>query len=220
MITLLSKPRNDTGWVALFVCGLLAATQVLQAQTNSADRMALPNPPAVAPAIQATFTPMTEEERLHQYFKDTLSPTSLLSAGAAAGIGQWRFRPTAWGEGGEGYGKRFASAYVEHIERESMMFGLSSALHEDNRYIPSGRPTSGARLGYAVESTFLARRDDGSRRISVSRLVAFAGAAALSRMWQPAGNRTLRNGAVNFGSSLSVAVGFNVAREFLPRLIH
>jgi hypothetical protein len=162
---------------------------------------------------------MTEEQRLHQYIKDTLSLTSFLSAGAAAGIGQWRDRPTAWGEGGEGYGKRYASAYVEHIERETMMFGLSSALHEDNRYRPSGRPTAGARIGYAVESTFLARRDDGSRRFSVSRLLAFAGAAALSRVWQPAGNRTVRNGAVNLGTSLSVAVGFNVAREFLPGLI-
>jgi hypothetical protein len=99
-----------------------------------------------------------------------------------------------------------------------MMFGLSSALHEDNRYLASGLSGGGARVKYALASTFLARRDDGSKRLSLSRLAAFAGASALSRWWQPAGQRTFRNGAVNFGTSISVAAGFNVAREFLPRL--
>ncbi len=197
------------------VLALSASGHVMLAQTNEADRLEIPAP---VPTLSAPFVPMTQEERLHQYFQETLSPTSFLTASVAAGIGQWRDSPKPWGEGASGYGKRFASAYTEHFERETMMFGLSSALHEDNRYIRSGQSGSAARLGYAVKSTFLARHDDGSRHLSFSKLAAFAGAAALSRMWQPAGYRTFRGGAANFGTSFSVAVGFNVAREFLPRL--
>ncbi|HTS27653.1 MAG TPA: hypothetical protein VMH81_17385 [Bryobacteraceae bacterium] len=177
-------------------------------------------PPPAVPAIPALYHPLTPQERLHEYLRSTFSATSLLAAGAAAGIGQWRNRPTGWGQGGEGYGKRFASAYVDHFERETMMFALAGAFHEDNRYYQSGRSGTGARLGYAVESTFLARHADGSRHFSISRLAAFAGAAALSRMWQPRGNRSFGNGAANFGTSMSVAVGFNIGREFLPGLIH
>ena len=204
----------------LLGCWLVAATQVSWAQTGAADRAALPS---LQPDAQTAPTPlewMTAEDRIHQYYRDLLSPTSFLTAAAAAGIGQWRDRPTAWGLGGEGYARRYASAYVEHFERQTLEFGLSSALHEDNRYVQSGRSGAGARTKYAVESTFLARREDGSRRLSISRLAAFAGAAALSRIWQPAGSRTLGGGVSNFGTSFSVAVGFNVAREFLPGLFH
>jgi hypothetical protein len=221
VIATFRKPRHDAPWALLIVCGLLAASQVTRAQTTgSADRVAIAN---AQPDAQTAPTPlewMTAEERLHQYYRNLVSPTSLLSAGAAAGIGQWRDRPTAWGLGSEGYARRYASAYVEHFERETLAFGLSSAFHEDNRYVPSGRAGAGARIGYAVESTFLARHEDGSRHLSISRLAAFAGAAALSRMWQPRANRTIGGGVANFGTSLSVAVGFNVAREFLPRLFH
>jgi hypothetical protein len=163
---------------------------------------------------------MTQEQRLAQYVKDTLSPTSFLSASDAAAIGQARDRPAAWGQGGEGYGKRYASAFVEHYERETMLFGLSSALHEDNRFVPSGDTRVSRRVGSAVASTFLARHDDGSRHFSFSRLIAFAGAAALSRMWQPEHNRHVGGAIANFGTSISVAVGFNEAREFLPQVFH
>jgi hypothetical protein len=67
-----------------------------------------------------------------------------------------------------------------------------------------------------VKSTFLARRDDGSRRISYSRIVAFAGAALISRLWQPRSTNSLHSAALNFGTSMGVAAGFDVAREFWP----
>ena len=186
------------------------------AQSNSADRLMVDPIPAIKPF----YIPMTEQERLHQYFKDTLNPTALLSAGAAAGIGQWRNRPENWGLGAEGYSRRLASAFTEHFERETLLFGLSSAFHEDNRYVPSGLSSKGGRVAYAVKSTFTARHNDGTRHVSFSRLAAFAGAAALSRLWQPAGYRGVRSGLANLSTSVSVAVGFNVAREFLPQIIH
>jgi hypothetical protein len=33
---------------------------------------------------------------------------------------------------------RFGSSYAEHIVQETLMYGASSALHEDNRYVRSG----------------------------------------------------------------------------------
>jgi hypothetical protein len=188
------------------------------AQTNTADRVAIPNSPSKAQTLAAPFAPMTPQQRLHRYLRDTLSTTSVVAASMAAGVGQWRDRPKAWGEGGEGFDKRFASAWTEHFERETLMFGLSGALHEDNRYFRSGQSGAAARAAYAAKSTLLARHDDGSRHFSFSRLAAFAAAATLSRMWQPEGYRTFASGAASFGTSLSVAVGFNVVREFVPRL--
>ena len=163
---------------------------------------------------------MTQEARLRSYGKELVSPVSFLSSAVGAGIGQWRDRPPEWKQGGEGFGLRFGSSFAQHVTGSTLMFGLSSALHEDNRYFQSGDAAFGSRLRYALESTVLARHDDGSRHVSFSRIGALAGAAMISRAWQPAHYRTVRGGVASFGVSMAVTAGFQVAREFLPALLH
>lgn len=159
---------------------------------------------------------MTEGDRLRLYFQGLASPLSLVSSAAGAGIGQWRDRPKEWTQGTEGYGFRYASSYATHVLRETLLLGASAALHEDYRYARSGQPGSGSRIRYAVASTFRSRRDDGSRRLSLSRIGVFAGAALLSRMWQPKSTRSVRSAMLSMGTSIGVSAGFNVAREFWP----
>ena len=208
---------------AILACLLCAPHYSLMAQTPDADRaieQKTPenvNPP---PPGQPAFVPMTESQRLREFLKDTVSPLSLVNSAASAGLGQARDRPKEWKQGAEGYGMRYGSAFAEHIVRETLEFGASSLLHEDNRYIPSGQAGAKARIAYAVESTFLARRDDGSRRLSYSRIGAFAGAAFISRLWQPHSTAGARSATINFGTTIGIATGFNVAREFLPRVFH
>ena len=213
------KAQKYTNAAALCACLLLAASTALLGQTSTgADRVAAPmmSEAAKAPAGQAPYVPMTHGQRRREYVKDTFNVLSLVTSGASAGIGQWRDRPREWQQGAAGYSRRFASSYAEHVVQETFMFGAASALHEDNRYVRSGQSGTGNRIKYAVASTFLARRDDGSRHFSFSRLAAFAGASMVSRLWQPESGRNFRGGAVNLGLSFSVAVGWNVAREFLP----
>ncbi|MBZ5726994.1 MAG: hypothetical protein LAP87_18605 [Acidobacteriia bacterium] len=204
----------------VLVCLFLVAAHLSVAQTpRTADRVD-PRPPVQPSAKPPGFVPMTEGERLRQYLKDTFHPISLVSSAAAAGIGQWRDTPPEWKQGGEGFGKRFASSYAEHIVRETMLFGASSVLQEDNRWFPSERQGAGARIGYAVESTFLAHRNDGTRRLSFSHIGSFVGAAFVSRLWQPASSSQPHNAGINLGTSIGVAAGFNVVREFFPALLH
>ena len=148
--------------------------------------------------------------------KDTFSPMSFVNSAASAGLGQWRDRPKEWKQGAEGYGLRYASSFAEHIANQTLLFGASSLFREDNRYVRSGEPGTGARVKYGVASTFMARHADGTRHISWSRIIAFAGAAAVSRLWQPHDNRSVRSGMFNFGTSVGITAGFNVAREFWP----
>jgi hypothetical protein len=221
MRELLGRPRLVHS-TAIFACLSFATPYSLLAQAPAADRAVEQKTPqnVSSPPGQPAFVPMTESQRLREFFKDTVSPPSFVTSAANAGIGQARDRPEEWKQGGEGYGLRFASSFGTHIVRATLQFGASSLLHEDNRYIPSGQTGAKARIGYAVESTFLARRDDGSRRLSYSRIGAFAGAALISRLWQPDSTRTGRSAAINFGITMGVAAGFNVAREFLPRVFH
>jgi len=176
-----------------------------------------PQTAAAAPPDAPAFMPVTQVERVHYYFKNTFSPTAMLASAASAGITQWRNSPREWPQGAEGYGRRFGNAYAQSIMRQTMILGVSSALHEDNRYIRSGQSGLGARLKYAIASTLLARRDDGTRRLSFSRIGSTAGTAFVSRIWQPPSASKAGDAATSFGISMGTQLGFNAVREFAHR---
>ena len=161
---------------------------------------------------------MTQAERNRRYLKALVNPLVPVAAAAGSGISQWEDSPPEWKQGAAGYARRYANSYGYYLVRQTLMFGASSLLHEDNRYVPSARSGARPRIEYGIESTFLARRNDGSRRFSYSRIGATLGTAFLSRAWQPSSARRPQNAASSFGLSVASQVAFNVAREFLPFL--
>jgi len=195
---------------------VLVISQSLCAQ--SADRSGTA---AATPApVTRSLPPLTAGRRIDDAFKAAFGPLAFVSSAAAAGVGQWRGKPEEWKQGAAGYGRRYASSFATRIVREGITLGVAGALHEDNRYVPSGSANKKQRLEYAIESTFLARLPDGRRRVSYSRFAGWMGAAAISRSWQPEDSRTVRSGIASLGVSIGVAAGFRVAREFLPRFFH
>lgn len=202
--------------VSVFAAAVvLVTTQSVHAQ--DADRVKA-NSSTTDPASQTTgYTPLTGGQRVLQFLRYTFSPFSLTAAAASAGIGQWRDRPPEWKQGAEGYGDRYASAYAEHMVRGVLLFGAASALHEDVRYFPLRAGSFGERLHHAVVGPFTARHNDGSTHFSISRITAFAGAALISRTWQPRSTDGLNSAASNFGTSTGMAVGIDVLREFWPQ---
>lgn len=177
--------------------------------------------PAGTFAQAVVVAPISDEQRLQEYLRSLSSPFTALRVAAGAGISQWRDRPEEWEQGGSGYAKRAASSYAQHAVGVSILYGVSSLLGEDNRYIRSGLDGKGDRIKYAVGSTFLARVSDGRggtrRRVSFSRIAAVAGGAFLSRAWQPESTRGPGTAVKSMGISFGVISGFNVAREFFRR---
>lgn len=164
------------------------------------------------------FRPLTQSERNHLYLKTMTNPLGFAKAGFSAGIDQWKDKPGEWEQGMSGYGKRFANILGQYSIQRTVTFGLSSALHEDNRYFNSGKQGVWPRVGYALASGVLARRDDGTRRISASQLGGVAAGAFLSRFWQPPSQSSAGDGAVSFGLTMASNMGFSIVKEFLPDL--
>jgi hypothetical protein len=176
-----------------------------------------------APAISAetpAYVAITQNERLRYYFHHLFSLESAVRSAAGAGINQALNTAHEWGQGAEGYGRRYASSYGGHIVQQTVMYGASSVLHEDNRYFRSGETGFRARLKYAIESAFLARHADGSRHISISGIGSYAAAAMISRAWQPPSTIGPQHAANAFAISIGAEAGFNIAREFLPAIFH
>jgi len=164
------------------------------------------------------FQPLSQRERTRIYAKTMINPLGFVKAGLSAGLDQWKDKPEEWEQGGSGYGKRFANILGQYSIQRTVTFGLSSALHEDNRYFNSGKHGVWPRTGYALASGFLARHDDGSRSFSISQVGGVAAGAFLSRLWQPASQGSAANGAVSFGLTMASNAGFSILKEFLPDL--
>ena len=215
MHSLHTMARNATARLRVgfgfILIGLLVMTAG-PARSQDADRNAF----APAPALQRpTQPPLTQRDRNKQYLKELIGPQWFVVSALSAGWGQLRDRPEEWQQGAGGYGRRFASSFAQHATQETLKYGLASLLHEDNRWVPSGRKGFRARLLYALETTFQSRDDEGGRQVSYSKIGSLAGASLLSRTWQPASTGGAGNGAVNFGVSVAFSAGVNVAREFL-----
>jgi hypothetical protein len=170
-------------------------------------------------SARAVYTPMTQGERTKYFLAHTFSAESVLRSAAGAGVLQGLNTPSEWGQGAEGYGLRFTNSWGQHFIRSTLMFGTSSVLHEDNRYFQSGKSGFWPRFKYAVASTFLAERDDGTRRLSFSRIGSYTATAFISREWQPPSTRGPESAANALGVALGGEIGFNVAREFFPKLL-
>jgi hypothetical protein len=158
----------------------------------------------------------TQKTKLHNYFFDTLGPYPIIGAALAAGINQADNTPPEWGQGAEGYGKRFGSNFGIAAISTTTRYGLAEALGEDTLYYRCECKGVFPRFGHAVISTFTARRgDDGHRVFSLPALVApYVGTMTAVYAWYP--SRYGAQDAFRMGNySLLGYVGGNVALEFL-----
>lgn len=164
------------------------------------------------------FQPLTQQQRTRIYLKTMINPFGYIKAGLSAGIDQWNDNPEEWGQGASAYGKRYANILGQYSIQRTVTFGLSSVLHEDNRYFNSGKSGFWPRTRYALESGILARHDNGHRYISLSQLGGVAAGAFISRTWLPPSQNSPGNAAVSFGITMGSNIGFGVVKEFLPDL--
>jgi hypothetical protein len=173
----------------------------------------------MAGADRADFRPLTQGERNQRYLKSLTNPVLYLKGALSGAIDQANHKPEEWEQGASGYGKRVANILGQYGIQRTVTFGLSSALHEDNRYFGSGKKGFWNRTGYAIENSFLARHDNGKQYPSISLVGGFAAAAFASRGWQPPSTQSMGDGAVSFGYMMGYNVLTCVAKEFLPDVV-
>lgn len=164
------------------------------------------------------FKPLTQPERNRLYLKSMVNPFTFVKAASSAGIDQWNNKPREWGQGAGAYGQRFANILGQYAVQKTATHGLSSLLHEDNRYFNSGKHGFWPRVGYALSSGILARHDDGSRHISISQIGGTAAGAFTARAWLPPSQSSAADGAASFGITIASNIGFGIVKEFLPDL--
>jgi hypothetical protein len=177
--------------------------------------------------VMATFNtttnknalPLSPGQKFQLFFKSSTDPWPFLLAGVVSGIGQAENSYPEWGQGMQGYGKRFGAAYTDAFIGN--FFGnavLPSLLHEDPRYFQMGTGNKVKRLLWAASSTFWCKRDSGKWGPNYANVGGNLIGAAIARAYYPESERTVGS-TISDGLIVSVEgiVGAEVI-EFWPDL--
>jgi len=178
--------------------------------------------------VMATFNttsnrnaaPLSSGQKFKLFFKSSTDPWPFLLAGVVSGIGQADDSYSEWGQGAQGYAKRYGAAYSDAFIGN--FFGnavLPSIWHEDPRYFQKGTGSATNRFLWAAASTVWCRRDNGKWGPNYANVVGNLMGAAVARAYYPASERTVSD-TINDGLTVSVEgiVGAEVI-EFWPDLV-
>jgi hypothetical protein len=144
------------------------------------------------PAVSAASTAgkLTPGEKFRLFVFNTANPFPIIAAAATAGFSQAIDSNQGYGQGAEGYGKRFGAAYADSASTQFFgTFLFPVLLKQDPRYFRKGEG-SGSRVGYAVSRILITRNDSGHNAPNVSLWLGSASSAALSNTYYPAGDRS------------------------------
>lgn len=193
----------------------------------SAPNQAPPNQGAAAPAAthgsvddsSSDYSPLTVKQKVDRRALRLIEPVTLFTSAFSAGVDQLRDTPPVWGEGAEGYARRFGSAEAMTASHNIIALGGDLAFHLDPRYRRKPDGTVRARIWNAISQSFVAYKDSGGRTINVSEIAGNMGSGFIANTWEPAGYRSPKDGFDRGLWAIAFHTGRNVAREFLPDLL-
>jgi hypothetical protein len=146
-----------------------------------------------------------------------LNPYTLLFVAAEAGINQARNDPREYGQGAEGYGKRYGAGFADGLTDGIFVTGVyPSLLRQDPRYYRLGGDNFSHRAGYAVTRILVTRQDSGRRAFNISEILGSFTSSAIGVTYYPKSQRDFSDVAERAGVQFGFDAGFNLLKEFYP----
>ncbi len=171
--------------------------------------------------LGARLCTFSVKDKFFLFVRSSTAPVTFLAAGFYAGISQAENNDPSFGQGMQGYGKRYGAALADQASwRFFKSFAYPSLFSEDPRYYRLGRGTTGERLLHALGHSVIAYRVDGSRMFNCSEWFGTTSAVVLSNTYHPGNRRGFDPAAEAVGESVASDVGFDELREFWPEIAH
>jgi hypothetical protein len=175
------------------------------------------HPPQYKPG--AKLCTLTLKGKFILFVKDSYDPVNFLSSGFAAGIDQAENSDPSYGQGAEGYGRRFGAEFGGQVtSRFFKEFAYPSIFSEDPRYYRLAHGPARKRLLHAMEHTVVAHRDDGAHMFNFSEWLGTTSAIVLNNTYHPDSQRGFSATAERLSYSILQDMGFDVLREFWPEI--
>ncbi len=161
--------------------------------------------------------PLDAKQKFKLALKTVVDPATLIFVAGAAGVEQAQDHFSEYGQGAEGYGKRFGANYADTAVGTFLGGAvLPAILKQDPRYFYKGTGSKASRFFYAMGAVVFCKGDNGRWQVNYSNILGSLAAGGISNLYYPPQDRngaglTLENGAIGLGAS---AVG-NLFQEFL-----
>lgn len=177
--------------------------------------------PAFNSVYEGTVPPLTPSQKLKLMFKSTTDAYVFGFAAVTAGIGQAQDSHAGYGQGMEGYAKRFGANYLDTADGN--FWGnaiLPIILHQDPRYFRLGHGTFKRRILYSMSTTVMCKGDNGKWQPNVSNVLGNFIAGGISNLYYPEADRGFEQ---TVQSALTVTAEGMIGAaliEFWPDITH
>jgi hypothetical protein len=198
----------------------LSPAEVAQAQMKDEEKQRVFG---VIPNFYVTYDPhplpLTSKEKYELAWKTTADPVTLAIIGGIAGVQQAKNTFSGYGQGAQGYAKRYGAAFADVTIGTFIGSAiLPSLLKQDPRYFYKGTGSKHSRILYAIANSVICKGDNGRWQPNYSNLLGNLAAGGISNLYYPAQNRngaelTFENAAIGIGATAAA----NLVEEFLMR---
>jgi Carboxypeptidase regulatory-like domain len=162
--------------------------------------------------------PLTSKLKFQLAWRTMIDPVTFALAGISAGVQQGQNDFSGYGQGAQGYAKRFGATYTDEVT--STFIGsaiLPSLLKQDPRYFYKGTGSTRSRILYAIANAVICKGDNQRWQPNYSAILGGLASGAISNLYYPPKDR---GAALVFESTL-IGTGetavINLFQEFVVR---
>lgn len=197
----------------------LSRIEVAEAQIKDEEKQRVLG---IIPNFYVTYDPhpvsLTAKQKFELAWKTTVDPVTFGIVGAIAGVQQAQNTFSGYGQGAQGYGKRYGAAFADLAAGTFIGSAvLPSLLKQDPRYFYKGTGSKRSRILYAIANSVICKGDNGRWQPNYSNILGNLAAGGISNLYYPAQNRgaalTFENAAIGVGATGAA----NLVEEFLMR---
>jgi hypothetical protein len=169
--------------------------------------------------------PLTSKQKFKLAFRTVIDPFTFVIVAGAAGVEQAQNHFEEYGQGAEGYAKRFGAGYADTVAGTFIGAAILPALlKQDPRYFYKGSGSMSYRALYALANSVICKGDNGRWQPNYSNILGSVAAGGISNLYYPDQDRdgaglTFENAAIGIGTT-AVANLFQefVLRKLTPKL--
>jgi hypothetical protein len=178
--------------------------------------------------VMATFNttnnrdalPLSTKQKYELFFRSASDPWPFVLTAVGAGIDQAENSFPEYGQGVEGYAKRWGAGYTDYFTGNLLGNAvLASLLKEDPRYFQKGTGSFTTRALWAAGGSVWCKRDNGTWGPNYANVMGNLMGAAVSNLYYPESDRTV-GGTLGRGFTVTAQaiIGSEVI-EFWPDMV-
>ncbi len=163
--------------------------------------------------------PLSPKQKFELAWKTSVDPVTFGLNGAIAGIQQAQNDFSGYGQGAQGYAKRYGASYANLVS-ETFIGGaiLPSLFKQDPRYFYKGTGSTRSRILYAIANSVICKGDNKRWQANYSGIIGSLAAGGISNLYYPSQDRngatlTFENALIGIGESAAA----NILQEFIVR---